>query len=240
MTVTETPTTPVRINADTRPDWLPYVAPMIAFLVLTTLEGQLPLANEKTHPTYYPIAYGVKLIIVVIVTWFSREAWVDLRRLPCPKELAVAVLLGLLVTFQWVGLEGWYPTVSLLGSRSGFDPGVYSPIGKVGYLLMRFTGLVILVPVIEELFWRSFLWRWLIDPDFKKIAIGQPSTLAAAATAGLFALSHPEWLPALITGLLWAWLVWKTKSISACVISHAVANLALGLYVVSTGDWKYL
>ncbi len=63
--------------------------------------------------------------------------------------------------------------------------------------------------------------------------------LAAGVTSVLFALAHPEWLPALLTGLLWAWLLWQTRSLSTCLISHAVANLALGIYVITTGDWKY-
>ena len=100
--------------------------------------------------------------------------------------------------------------------------------------------IVALVPLIEELFWRSFLIRWLIDPDdFQRVPIGRMTPFAAGGTAVLFALAHPEWLPALITGLLWAWLLWQTKSLSACLISHAVANLALGIYVMATGDWKY-
>jgi uncharacterized protein len=71
------------------------------------------------------------------------------------------------------------------------------------------------------------------------VPIGKVTPLAAAVTSVAFGLAHPEWLPGLITGLAWAWLVWRTKSLSACVVSHAVANLALGLYVIATGDWKY-
>ena len=62
---------------------------------------------------------------------------------------------------------------------------------------------------------------------------------AAAITSVMFALAHPEWLPALFTGFVWAWLLWQTRSLAACAVSHATANLALGLYVVATGDWKY-
>ena len=99
--------------------------------------------------------------------------------------------------------------------------------------------MVILVPLIEELFWRSFLIRWLVNPDFCKVPIGRVTPLAAGITSVVFAFSHPEWLPALLTGLLWAWLLWQTRSVSACVLSHAVANLALGLHVITTGDWKF-
>lgn len=240
MTATETPPTAVPKASDPSHDWVPYAAPMVAFLVLTALEGQLPLADGKTHPTYYPMAYAIKLVIVSIVAWLSRSTWVDLKRLPCPKEIAISVLLGLFVAIQWVGLEGWYPSFGFLGSRSAFDPGVYSLPGKVAFLAMRFCGLVLLVPFIEESFYRSFLWRWVIDADFQKIPIGQGSRIAVVATTGLFAASHPEWLPALFTGLIWAWLIWKTKNLWTCILSHAVANLALGIYVVATGDWKYL
>jgi hypothetical protein len=60
-----------------------------------------------------------------------------------------------------------------------------------------------------------------------------------AATTAVFGFSHPEWLPAVLTGLAWGWLVWQMRSVSACVLSHAVANLALALYVMTTGQWKY-
>ena len=63
--------------------------------------------------------------------------------------------------------------------------------------------------------------------------------LAAAVTSVVFALAHPEWLPALVTGLLWAWLLWQTKSLAACCVSHVATNLALGVYVIATGDWKF-
>ena len=85
-----------------------------------------------------------------------------------------------------------------------------------------------LVPLIEELFWRSFLIRWLIDQDFRRVPIGRVTPVSAAVTSALFAMAHPEWLPALLTGLLWAWLLQQTKSLPACVVSHVVANLAWG------------
>jgi hypothetical protein len=100
-------------------------------------------------------------------------------------------------------------------------------------------GLVALVPLVEELFWRSFLIRWLIDPDFEKIPIGRVTPMAAEVTSVAFALAHPEWLPAVLTGALWAWLLWQTRSLTACLVSHVTANLALGIYVIVTGDWKY-
>ena len=207
---------------------------MFAFLALTSLEGYVP-----GGPVGYPVAYAIKVAIVAAVAWFYRSTWSDLRPVPSASKLALAILIGLVVFALWIGLEGKYPALGFLGKRTAFDPAILEPGWKWAFVTVRFFGLVLLVPLIEELFWRSFLIRWLIDPDFLKVPIGRVTPLAAGITSVVFAGSHPEWLPALLTGLLWAWLLWQTKSLSACVLSHAVANLALGIYVVATGDWKY-
>jgi len=212
--------------------WLPYVAPMVTFLILTSLESYI---------SSYPLAYAIKMVIVTGVVIACRSTWRDLRPLPSPAGWALAIVIGLWVTAVWVGLDGYYPTFKFLGGeRSAFDPNELSPGVRIGFLTMRLYGLVLLVPLFEELFWRSFGIRYVIDPDFTRVPIGKVTPMAAAVTAVVFALAHPlEWLPALLTGLAWAWLVHRTKSVTACVVSHAVANLALGIYVLTTHTWKY-
>ena len=212
---------------------LPYLAPMLTFLLLTHLEGYLPGQG------WYPPVYAVKVVIVSIVAWIYRSTWSDLRPVPPPPSLLLAAMVGLIVFVLWVRLDGLYPALGFLGKRTGFDPSILRPPWKWAFVAIRLTGLVLLVPLIEELFWRSFLVRWVIDPDFWKVPIGRVTPLAAGVTSVIFALSHPEWLPALLTGLLWVWLLWQTRSLSACLLSHAVANLALGLHVLATGEWKY-
>lgn len=215
-------------------EFLPYIAPMFAYVALTSLESALP------GPDWYPAAYAAKALIVAILMWVYRSTWSDLRPLPGPATIALSVALGLFVIVLWVGLDGLYPDLPFMGGeRSAFDPNTLSPGGKWAFIAARFFGLVILVPVFEELFWRSFVIRWLINQDFWKVPIGKVTPMAAVVSSVLFALAHPEWLPALLTGLLWAGLLWKTRSVSACVISHFAANLALGIYVVATESWKF-
>jgi uncharacterized protein len=144
-----------------------------------------------------------------------------------------------LVIVAWVGLDGYYPTFGMTGSRAAFNPNVLPPPAKWAFVAVRLLGLVVLVPVFEELFWRSFLIRWLVADDFTRVPIGRVTPLAAVVSSVMFGLVHPEWLPGILTGLTWAWLVWRTKNLTACVVSHATANLALGLYVLTTGDWKF-
>jgi CAAX prenyl protease-like protein len=220
--------------------WLPYVAPMAAFLLLTQAEGWLPGAGGESISPWYPSFYAAKIAVVVGLLVFFRSTWRDLRPFPGLVGTAASIGLGLLVALAWVGLDGRYPTFGALGTRTGFDPmGLDEPWPWI-FLAVRFFGLVGVVPLMEELFWRSFLMRWLIDPDFQRVPIGKVTPLAVCITSAAFAAAHPEWLPALLTGLAWAGLLSWTRSLSACVISHAVANLALGAYVVTTGDWKFL
>lgn len=218
---------------------LPYAVPMFAYVALGGLEGYLPEVDSQPSPTWYPIAYTVRLLIVAALAWRYRETWKDLRPVPGIGGATLAVLCGLLVTWLWVGLDGRYPALPFMGHRSSFDPTRIGPAYRPGFYAVRMAGLVLLVPLIEELFWRSFLIRWLIDADFRRVPIGRVTPMSAVVTSVVFASAHPEWLPALLTGLLWAGLLHQTKSVSACVISHVVANLTLGIYVIHHGAWKF-
>src|SRR3954454_19335531 len=147
---------------------IPYVAPMLAFLALTALEGYLPQVDGRPHPSWYPVAYAAKIAVVTAVAWACRSAWRDLSPRPRPAGLALAVAIGLLITALWVGLDGLYPQFHSLGSRAAFDPYALPWAGRLAFLAVRLYGLVLVVPLVEELFWRSFLIRFVIDPDFDK------------------------------------------------------------------------
>lgn len=217
----------------------PYVTPMLAYILLSQAEAFIP---EDRQERWYPIAYAIKAAIVaVIMVTISRAAWGDLRKMPAIGGWVAAVVLGLIVTGVWVGIDGMYPALPFMGgSREGYDPGVLEPGARWAFIAVRMVGLVVLVPVFEELFWRSFLMRVVIDPDdFRKVPIGVVTPLAVAITSAGFMLVHPEWLPALLTGLAWAGLLAMTRSVTACVVSHAVANLALGIYVLATGNYQF-
>ena len=243
MANAETPTPESETTAAVADTWVlawPYLVPMVGFLALTSLEGYLPTAADGApSPVWYPIGYTLKMVVVTGLAWAYRSAWRDLRPIPSAGPLALAVVVGLLVIVAWVGLDGHYPAVKMLGTRTAFDPAGMHPAARVGFLAVRFYGLVLLVPLIEELFYRSFLMRWMVDPDIGRVPVGKVTGAGLAATTAVFTLSHPEWLPAMITALAWGALLWRTKSVSACVVSHAVANLALGVYVLTTGEWKY-
>jgi CAAX prenyl protease-like protein len=218
---------------------LPYVVPMLGFVALTAAEGWIAGEWGASRPIVYPVAYTFKIAIVACLAWRFRAAWRDLAPRPGALGLALAALLGLVVAALWVGLDGLYPELGFLGKRTAFDPNVLSPAVRWAFLTVRMLGLVLIVPLIEELFWRSFVMRYAIDPDFARVPIGRVTPLAAAITSVGFGFTHPEWLPAVLTGLAWAGLLARTRSVLACVVSHSAANLALGIYVIVCHDWKF-
>lgn len=97
-----------------------------------------------------------------------------------------------------------------------------------------------IVPIVEELFWRAWLMRWLIDPEFWKVRLGTYAPVAFWVTAILFASEHgPYWDVGLITGIIYnLWMI-RTRSVTDCILTHAVTNAMLSGYVIATSQWQY-
>ena len=106
-------------------------------------------------------------------------------------------------------------------------------------IAMRWLGAALLVPVMEELFWRSFLMRWLQAPRFEGIDPRRVGPKALGLSTFVFMLAHPLWLAAIVAGLAYALLYRGTGKLWPAVIAHGVTNAALGLWVVQTGQWQF-
>lgn len=159
--------------------------------------------------------------------------------------IALWILPGYLFR-HWEMNEGWWQYLGFTARNEGYNPGQLRNHGDAiyfGFLAMRFCRLVLVVPLIEEIFWRSFLMRILVDPegDFWKVPFGTFHLRSLAVVTGLFVMAHSsaDYSGALIYGLLTYWLAVKSKSLTACVAMHATANLLLGVYVLQTGQWGY-
>ncbi len=140
-----------------------------------------------------------------------------------------------------------FPLCRFWARGVGFDFGVMSPASRWAFVAARMVGLVVIVPLVEELFWASpFLIRWLIDqgPILRRVPIGRitprgggqlPSVSFALGASRVAAAASCNSAP------LGVWLLCQGRaSLGACLVSHATANLAaLGLYVIAAGDWKY-
>jgi CAAX prenyl protease-like protein len=104
---------------------------------------------------------------------------------------------------------------------------------------VRWLGAALVVPVMEELFWRSFIMRWLEKADFMSVNPRDVGLKAVLLSTFVFTLAHTEWLAAVIAGLAYAWLYRRTGSLWPAVIAHAVTNGVLGAWVIAGGHWAY-
>ncbi len=220
-----------KLSLRERMPWLPWVLPFALFLVLTSLEGEFT--------GYYPWFYTAKIAIVTGVLlrlrWFLPEA------APSKNGLGLAVGLGLILAVLWVLIDYITPYFGFLGTRIAYNPFHELPNwgGRIVFLLVRFYGLVVVAPICEELFYRGFLLRFVTDmDDFRRVPMGRFSRAAFAAVVVLMALSHPEWLSALVFSAALCALLARTRSLFACIVCHGVANLALGVYVLVSHNWK--
>jgi CAAX prenyl protease-like protein len=151
-----------------------------------------------------------------------------------------AAVAGLAVLGLWIApqvLFGFPPRLK------GFDPTLFesSPFLYWTSLLARFARLVIVVPVLEELFWRGFLMRFLIKEDFTNVPIGAFQWRSFFIVAVAFMLVHQaaDWPAALLCGIAYNLVAVRTGSLSACILAHAITNLGLGIYIMSTRQWGF-
>ncbi len=108
-----------------------------------------------------------------------------------------------------------------------------------GMVAVRMAGAALIVPVMEELFWRSFILRWLENASFLTVPPGTVGVRALAISSVLFATEHSLWLAGFLAGLAYGWIYRKSGSLWSPILAHAATNLALGIYVLSTGAWDF-
>ena len=213
--------------------WLQYVVPFALFILLTGLE---PL-----FAAHYPAFYAFKIAVVAAALLIFRPTDPPGDKLTIPHAL-LAAAVGAVMTGIWVMIDPVTPHFAFLGHRGGYNP--FTQIGDVNgrsaFLAIRFLGLVAVVPLVEELFYRGFLLRFVTDMDnFRRVPQGVFNGMALAVNIVLFALSHPEWLAAALFSAAMCGLIWKTKDLRTCILAHAVCNFLLGIYVVHFGAWSY-
>ncbi len=211
--------------------WLPYVLPFALFLLLT--------GPVQFLPALRPILYVTKTIIVGALLWFWRHEYVaDISPRLSFREWLTAIFCGLLALVIWIVPEGY---LFQFGQNSVFDPCALgdSKVAATGLIAVRLIGAAVVVPVMEELFWRSFLMRYLINPDFRSVHMGAFTWVSFMGVAIMFGLEHHRVVVGIIVGFLYGLLLIRQKNLKGVILAHAVTNLGLGIYVVLTGSWMF-
>jgi len=214
---------------------VPYVAPFATFMVFIALSHWLPISPRLLYPARVVVVGAVLLICSRCLVSFRAGTW------------AGSVLVGVGVFVLWVAPDllwpayrsHWFFDNSLVGSaRSSAPPDLRNDSIFISF---RVFGSVALVPILEELFWRGWLMRWLIRPeDFQSVRLGTYAPYSFWMTAVLFAAEHgPYWDVGLVAGVIYNWWMVRTGRLADCIVAHAVTNAVLAAYVLYFGHWQY-
>jgi CAAX prenyl protease-like protein len=205
-------------------EYVPYVLPFLVFASFSYLVTIYDLSEALVYPA--------KILSVMVLLFFY---WPRIR-----QEIRInldlnAVLAGIVVFIIWIGFEDLYPKI---GPGSEFNPFQLAQ-GFSAYLLMasRLFGAALIVPVMEELFWRSFALRFLININFTRYPLGTFSWFSYIFVSIGFGLEHQRWLPGIIAGLIYAMLLYQKKNLFSPILAHGVANFLLGVYVIVNKEW---
>lgn len=218
------PKSPLADLVDRYP-WLPFVAPFALFVGFTGVQPLVPGGVAWIYPLKTVLTAAS---IVVLARWLKA---------PEDPFAFTAVGVGVAVLAVWVLSDGLYP---LLDARPAFDPFRELPRSQAyAWIGFRLVGAAVIVPVAEEFFWRGFLIRWIVNPNFRSVRMGTFTWASFLATSALFAVEHDRWLAGLIAGLAYNGLYYRTRSLKACIVAHGITNLGLGIYVLAGNQWRF-
>jgi CAAX prenyl protease-like protein len=219
-------------------DDLAYILPMAAFLAFIWVGTKG--VETKFGNTGYPWAYAARVVVVGLMLILFRHAYTKIRW----NHWWLGLLVGIAGIFQWVGMQHLLEQhFTFFRPAEGFfnpDEFFKNQNTRWAFEAVRLIGAVIVVPFMEELFWRDFCWRSIIAPnDFKLAAVGEWDWKAFVIVPIIFAVVHGNWW---LTAIVWAFMIGGllayTKSLGACIIAHATTNLLLGLYVLYSKNWS--
>lgn len=218
------------------------VAPFVIFVLLTALQGRFSPAS----------AYWFYLAKTLVGLWLIFE----IRPLVSEMRWAFsweAVAVGIGIFAVWVGLSGEWTTQSSLWVKLGISkapaiaPAAWNPNDQFGsgtslawlFIAVRILGSTFVVPPLEEIFYRSFLYRYIAKQNFLEVPLNQFLPKPLLATALVFGLAHNDWLAGIICGLAYQWLVLRKNRLGDAMTAHAITNFLLGIWVVWRGAWNF-
>jgi CAAX prenyl protease-like protein len=238
---------------------LAHVVPLVAFMVIMLpwqfvgdlIEWKHPLAPWwRRYPEHW--LYPLQSLIAIVLLLFFRKNY---NFKVSPRGVLIGVLMGAVGISFWLlpthlhmvlGLEGdqegWLKWFGVMPRDDGFNPQDLSDIfgGSPSVywttLILRFFRAVVVVALVEEIFWRGFLMRFLLNPDrdYWAVPFGKPAWVSYAVVTLAFVLVHQpvDYVGAFVFGsIMYGVAVW-TRSLMACVIMHGVANLLMGIYAL--------
>jgi CAAX prenyl protease-like protein len=221
----------------------PRILPFALYFVFVALEEGLRFLDGKgmigLSPHLFLYLYPVKISCVALALFVLRRNYreIALRELARGRQTVTSIFAGLIVFIVWINMDWSFGTLT---KPPGFNPGLAGNDVTAAILSgMRLFGAVAVVPLMEELFWRSFLVRYILDQNFTDVPLGRFTALSFVVSTVLFGLEHHFIFAGMMAGAVYNLLLYRSRSLAQCILAHAVTNLALGIYVLYSERWYF-
>jgi CAAX prenyl protease-like protein len=207
-------------------------------MVVLALRGHVSEGAARLGSVDIRWFYGAQIAVSLLPILYWRRAYAELSSAPrFGAASAISLGAGLGVFLLWIApMPGW---MHLSVPVASFVPIDADSVLRWDLVALRAFGAVLVVPLMEELFWRSFLMRWIDQRDFLSLAPKAVSWVGVLASSAVFGLEHDLWLAGLVAGLVYAQLYRRLNNLWYAILAHATTNLALAAWVVARGAWKY-
>lgn len=214
------------------------VAPFVVFIVITFAQDWFGAAGR----------YWLYLAKTLAGAWMLWAVWPVVTEMRW-KLSWQAVVVGVAVFAMWVGLDDLlvrlglpnsYPKLKLSGTA--WNPNETFGAGSAltwFFIVVRIAGSSLVVPMLEEVFFRSFLYRYVTRVDFLSVSLGAFVLRSLLITSLVFGFEHREWLAGLLCGFAYQGLVCRMNRLGDAIAAHAITNFLLGLWVVGRGAWQF-
>ncbi|WP_096892505.1 CAAX prenyl protease-related protein [Candidatus Scalindua japonica] len=225
--------------------WFPRVFPFLLFIAFIALESLIdflsqyyaPLVKVAEYDGY--IFYPVKTVLVAVslLLLWNRYSEIDIKKGLSGKNLLIGFFSGVAVFVLWINMDMKFATLK--------EPEAYNPFifnnSFLFYLIISFRlfGSSVVVPVFEELFWRSFVLRYIINPKFENVPIGKFTWVSFVIASVFFGFEHNLWLAGIMAGVSYSLILYFTRNLFVAMFSHGITNLFLGIYVIKTDNWQF-
>ena len=219
--------------------WIPRVVPFALYMLFILLQNTFePVLANHVEPIFLtPTFYSVKILLVTIALIYFWKHYDELSFKGINAQtILLSLLVGAVVFALWINLDLEF---AKQGKDEPYDPTLLPVTFYYTFITIRLIGASIVVPVFEELFWRSFILRYIINTDFASVKLATFTLPSFIISSVLFGLEHNLWLAGIVAGFFYNLLLYKTKNLFCCILSHGITNFILGLYILKTGSWSF-
>jgi exosortase E/protease (VPEID-CTERM system) len=206
-----------------------FLGPLLAVVATAMITGALSNGS-------FDRLYVLRIVAAACVLWFCRQGYTGLSW----SWSWAAVGIGILVFVIWVAMEP-------LSSKAGASGAMAIPQGLSSlstfaallWLAGRTLGFIAVIPLVEELAFRGYLLRRLVDVDFQSVPSTRFTWPSLLISSFLFGGMHQErFLAGTVAGLFYALAVLRRGQLSHAIVAHATTNSLIAAFVLGTGTWS--